>query len=355
MSRKVAPYLIPDVDQIELERRVRSRNISRKENERAYIVIESSKGRPPSEIAKELRTYANKVIFWRKAYQAKGLSGLEDRPKSGRSVIYDDTFKEKVLKRLSDPAPAGYGRWDAPLLAEELNCSVDAIWRLLKKEGIHLSRQRSWCISTDKNFAAKAADIVGLYLTPPINAIVICVDEKPSIQALERKTGYVETRNGELLRGIQSTYKRNGTLNLFAALEVATGLVNAKTTATKTREDFIAYMDEIVAEYGKDQELHVILDNYCTHKKNEHWLENNKNVTFHYTPTSASWLNLVEVWFGIFTRKSLTGASFSSTQKLSEHIHAYVNSVNKNPVPFIWKKRDVKGSQLKNNIVNLRN
>lgn len=355
MSRKVIPYSIPESDQIELERRVRSRNISRKENERAYIVIESSKGRGPSEIAKELRTYPNKVIFWRKAYESRGLAGLEDSPKSGRSVIYDKVFRDSVLKKLSEPPPAGYSRWDAPLLSKELGSSVDAIWRLLKKEGIHLNRQRSWCISTDKEFAAKAADIVGLYLSPPMNAVVICVDEKPSIQALERKTGYIQTGNKQLVRGVKSTYKRNGTINLFAALEVATGMVNAKTTKTKTREDFVQYMDELVLEYGTEQELHVILDNYCTHKKNDKWLESNKNVTFHYTPTSASWLNLVEVWFGIFTRKSLNGASFSSTQKLSEHIHAYVKAANENPVPFIWKKREVKGSQLKNNIVNLRN
>lgn len=355
MSRKVSPYPIPEADQIELERRIRSRNISRKENDRAYIVIESSKGRQPSEIAKELRTYANKVIFWRRAYQSKGLSGLEDKPKIGRTVIYDDAFNQSILKKISETPPAGYSRWDAPLLAAELNCSTDAIWRFLKKEGIHLNRQRSWCISTDKDFAAKSADIVGLYLTPPMNAIVICVDEKPSIQALERKTGYVQTRSGKLVKGIQSTYKRNGTVNLFAALDVATGIVNAKTTQTKTREDFIAYMDELVLEYGTEKELHVILDNYCTHKKNDKWLKDNKNVTFHYTPTSASWLNLVEVWFGIFTRKSLNGASFSSTQKLCEHIKAYVDSVNQNPVPFIWKKREVKGSQLKNNIANFRN
>ncbi|MDQ6482582.1 helix-turn-helix domain-containing protein, partial [Dyadobacter sp. LHD-138] len=178
MSRKVSPYPIPEADQLELERRIRSRNISRKENDRAYIVIESSKGRQPSEIAKELRTYANKVIFWRRAYQSKGLSGLEDQPKAGRAVIYDAAFNESVLKKISETPPVGYSRWDAPLLATELNCSTDAIWRLLKKEGIHLSRQRSWCISADKDFAAKSADIVGLYLTPPMNAIVICVDEK---------------------------------------------------------------------------------------------------------------------------------------------------------------------------------
>ena len=355
MSRKSSSFTIPENDFRELEKRLNSRNAARKDYERAYIVMESSKGRQPSEIAKELRTYPNKVIEWKKAYQQYGLSGLKDKAKSGRKKSYDQTFRDNVLKKISEPPPKGYGRWDAPLLAKELSSSEDAIWRLLKKEGIHLNRQRSWCISTDKNFTAKAADIVGLYLNPPVNAIVICVDEKPSIQALERKTGYVETNNGKVMRGIQSTYKRNGTVNLFAALEVATGTVTAKTTPTKTREDFLMYMDELVKEYGSERELHVILDNYCIDKKNDTWLITNKNVSFHYTPTSASWLNLVEVWFGIFTRKSLSGAGFQSTQKLEEHIKAYVEATNQQPAPFIWKKREVKGSQLKNNIVNLRN
>jgi transposase len=355
MSRKSSFFTIPENDFRELEKCVNSRNAARKDYERAYIVMESSKGRQPSEIAKELRTYPNKVIEWKKAYQQYGLSGLKDKAKSGRKKSYDQTFRDNVLKKISEPPPKGYGRWDAPLLAKELSSSDDAIWRFLKKEGIYLNRQRSWCISTDKNFTAKAADIVGLYLNPPVNAIVICVDEKPGIQALERKTGYVETNNGKVMRGIQSTYKRNGTVNLFAALEVATGTVMAKTTQTKTREDFLLYMDELVKEYGSERELHVILDNYCTHKKNDTWLTTNKNVSFHYTPTSASWLNLVEVWFGIFTRKSLSNASFESTQKLEEHIKEYVEATNQQPAPFIWKKREVIGSQLKNNIVNLRN
>lgn len=354
MSRKSSSFTVPENDFRELEKRLNSSNAARKDYERAYIVLESSKGRQPSGIAKELRTYPNKVIEWKKAYQQYGLSGLKDKAKSGRKKSYDQTFRDNVLKKISEPPPKGYGRWDAPLLAKELSSSEDAIWRFLKKEGIYLNRQRSWCISTDKNFTAKAADIVGLYLNPPVNAIVICVDEKPSIQALERKTGYVETNNGKVMRGIQSTYKRNGTVNLFAALEVATGTVTAKTTQTKTREDFLLYMDELVKEYGSERELHIILDNYCTHKKNDIWLTTNKNVSFHYTPTSASWLNLVEVWFGIFTRQSLSGAGFESTQKLEEHIKAYVEATNQQPAPFIWKKREVKGSQLKNNIVNLR-
>jgi transposase len=239
-------------------------------------------------------------------------------------------------------------------LSKELSASDDAIWRILKKEGILLHRQRSWCISTDRDFAPKAADIVGLYLDPPMKAVVLCVDEKPSIQALERKTGYIETRDGKIVRAYKSTYKRHGTLNLFAALHVATGQISTSVTEHKTRQDFLGFMDGIVAEYPHE-DVHVILDNYCTHKKNEEWLAAHPLVHFHFTPTSASWLNMVEIWFGIFSRKSLKGASFESKEALKEQIEAYSNAYNENSRPFVWRKREVKGSQLKNNIVNLRN
>ena len=136
---------------------------------------------------------------------------------------------------------------------------------------------------------------------------------------------------------------------------MATGKISTKSTKYKTREDFIEYMDEVVGEYQEDQEIHVILDNYSTHKKNEVWLSNHPNVHFHFTPTSASWLNQVEIWFGIFSRKSLAGASFRSTEELREQIEAYVNNYNKECKPFKWRKREVKGSQIKNNIDNLRN
>ena len=355
MARKSAPFTIPESDKVILGQWLTRRTVQRSNYERAYMVTESSKGRQPSEIARELKTYPNKVISWRKSYLATGLNGLKDKPRSGRNKVYSEDFKHRVLTMIGESPPKGYSRWDAKLLARELKSSEDIIWRILKKEGVHLNRQRSWCISTDKDFAVKAADVVGLYLNPPINAIVLCIDEKPSMQALERKTGFVKTENGKVMRGYQSTYKRHGTLNMFAALEVASGIVIAKTTETKTRIDFLAYMDELVKEYGPDRELHVIMDNYCTHKKNDEWLSRNKSVTFHYTPTSASWLNLVEVWFGIFTRKSLNGASFNSTEQLAEHIRAYVDDSNRSPAPFIWKKREVRGSQLRNKIDNLCN
>jgi transposase len=233
----------------------------------------------------------------------------------------------------------------------------------LRNEGIQLRRHRSWCVSTDPQFAAKAADIIGLYLNPPENALVLSVDEKPSIQApcssqgqaLERATGYVQTSSGKIVRGLKSTYKRHGTVNLFAALEVATGVIRGKTTQTKKRIDFQAFMSEIIVDQPVDRHIHVILDNYCTHKKNETWLAAHPNVTFHFTPTSASWLNQVEIWFGIFTRKALSGASFRSVEQLKHAIHDFTAAYNEHVAPFVWRKREVKGAQLHHTIVNLCN
>jgi transposase len=179
------------------------------------------------------------------------------------------------------------------------------------------------------------------------------VDEKPSIQAMERATGYVETDNGKIVRGCKSTYKRHGTLNLFAALQVATGLIQAATTTLKRRAEFLQFMDQIVADAPADQQLHVILDNYCTHKKCDAWLALHPNVHFHFTPTSASWLNQVEIWFGILSRKALRGASFKNVTELRLAIEAFIAAYNPNATPFKWRKREVKGSQLRNIIVNL--
>lgn len=335
-----------------LKRWASSKIISAYQHERAIMILESASGTPVNEIAKKLNTYSNKVIEWRNRYMSEGLSGLTDKPRQGRPTQHLN-LKQRVLKKLKERPPKGYARWDATLLSKELSASDDAIWRVLRKENIALHRKRSWCISSDKDFAAKAADIVGLYLNPPMNAIVLSVDEKPSIQALERKTGYIETRDGKIIRAYKSTYKRHGTLNLFAALQVATGHVSSSITERKTREDFLKFMDDIVEEYP-GQETHVILDNYCTHKRNEEWLANHPSVYFHFTPTSASWINMIEIWFGIFSRKSLSGASFTNKQELREQIEAYVKAYNENCKPFKWRKREVRGSQLKNNIENLR-
>ena len=181
------------------------------------------------------------------------------------------------------------------------------------------------------------------------------MDEKPSIQALERASGFVFTSSGKLVRGLKSTYKRHGTINLFAALNVATGTIRSKITTTKKRPDFQAFLDEVVADVPADREVHVILDNHCTHKKNDDWLAAHPNVHFHFTPTSASWLNQVEIWFGIMTRKTSRGASFDSIDQLTQAINDFIAAYNDKAAPFVWRKREVKGSQLRNTVVNLRN
>lgn len=355
MPKKVIIPSCSEQDLVKLKEWSKGRSQEARLVERAKIVLQCLEGDGVTKIASRLNIRPNTVIDWRRRFEKDGIKGLYDRPRSGKPVQYADEFRNQVLKTLEEPPPLGQACWDGPAVANRLKVSVDAVWRLLRKEGICLSRQRSWCVSTDPAFATKAADIIGLYLNPPQNALVISVDEKPSIQALQRETGYVQTDSGKIVRGLKSTYKRHGTLNLFAALEVATGTIHTRTTDFKKRVDFIAFMDQVISEIPVNKEIHVILDNYCIHKKNESWLAMHPNVFFHYTPTSASWLNQVEIWFGILSRKALKGASFSDREQLRRAIEAFVSAYGLNAKPFIWRKREVKGSQLRNTIVNLCN
>ncbi len=354
MPKKAAKISCSDEQRSELTRLASSRTLESRLVDRAKIILLSLDGIQNKDIAQRFGVRPNTITDIRKRFSKNGIQGLYDQPRSGKPKTYDESFRNKVLKLLESEPPSGHASWDGPLIAEKLKTSTHAVWRLLRKEGIQLSRKRSWCISTDPQFVAKSADIIGLYLNPPLNAIVILVDEKPSIQALERQTGYIKVSNGKIVRAYKSTYKRHGTLNLFAALEVATGKVFGKITKEKKRPDFILFLNEIIAGLPKKREVHVILDNYCTHKKNEEWLQKHPNVFFHFTPTSASWLNQIEIWFGIFTRKVLRGAGFENTIKLRDAIESYIKYYNKSPRPFIWKKREVKGSQLRDTIDNLR-
>jgi len=351
-------YQIPhcsDKDRLLIEEWAKSRTMESRLVERAKIIQRCLGGEPVKEIVRELKVRPNTVIDWRRRFDAKGITGLTDLPRSGKPPKYAVEFRNEVLAILEIPPPLGQSVWDGPAIAKHLGTSVHAVWRVLRKEGICLSRQRSWCVSTDPEFAAKAADIVGLYLNPPEKALVISVDEKPSMQALERSTGYVETDSGKIVRGFKSTYKRHGTLNLFAALEVATGAIHTETTKLKRRVEILEFMDKIMAELPVNREVHVILDNYCIHKRNDAWLAIHPNVFFHFTPTSASWLNQVEIWFGIMSRKALRGASFKSTEDLAKAINDFITVYGPTAKPFAWRKREVKGSQLTNTIVNLRN
>ena len=355
MPRKPAVLTTDEQTRRALEKLANSRTEEARIVLRSQLVLGCLQGLSLQKIAKEYRVESGTVIKWRNRFQQLGLSGLRDQARSGKPRTYDQLFEESVLRLLEERPPNGMSTWDGPTVAKHLKTSVDAVWRVLRKLGICLARQRTWCISADPEFASKAADIVGLYLNPPERALVIAVDEKPTIQAVERATGFVITRNHKVLRGLQSTYKRHGTVNLFAALEVASGQIRGKVTREKKRVDFLAFMEEVISQYSPEQELHVILDNHSIHKKVDQWLAHHENVKFHYTPTSASWLNMVEIWFGIFSRKVLRGGSFEGQENLTEKIMAYIAAYAEDAHPFIWRKREVVGAQLKNKLSNLCN
>jgi transposase len=278
----------------------KSRTVESRAVERARIILASLEGKEMQQVARELQVSVLTVSKWRRRFSLFGLRGLRDQSRSGKPVRYDTAFRNRVLAALEEAPPPGMSHWDGPAVAEKLDASVHAVWRILRREGIYLQRRRSWCVSTDREFAPKAADVVGLYLNPPWNALVLSVDEKPSIQAIERTSGYVETDSGKVVRGLKSTYKRHGTLNLFAALEVGTGQVKTKFTEYKKREDFRSYLNDVLADQPQDKEIHVVLDNYWPHKRNDDWLAKFEGrVQFHFTPTSASWLNQIEIVFSL--------------------------------------------------------
>ena len=282
------------------------------------------------------------------------LAGLADASRSGKPKTYGADAGRRILALLDRPPPAGSGRWTAPLLAKELgDISDQHVWRFLRAQRIDLAGRKFWCLSSDPEFAAKAADIVGLYLDPPDHAIVLAVDEKPAIEALERAQGYLKLPNGRSLHGQAHEYKRRGTTTLFAALEIATGAIKAKHTKRRRRLEFLDFMNEVVVDHP-DREIHVVLDNLKTHKpKRDLWLARQRNVHFHFTPTHASWLNQVEIWFSILARSTLAGANFTSVHKLRQAIDAFIERYNQHATPFQWRKTEVRPKHLVSRITDL--
>jgi len=236
------------------------------------------------------------------------------------------------------PPPAGRSRWTTRLLAKEIGLTSGCVSDLLRRQGLKPHLVRTYKVSRDPQFAAKVRDIVGLYLDPPTNAVVLSVDEKTSIQALERTQPPLPLRTGRATRHTHD-YKRHGVLDLYAALEVATGRVTHRLSSRHTAADFLAFMRHVVRAYP-GQELHVILDNSSSHRTPavRDWLTAHPRVHFHYTPTSASWLNQVEGFFGILGKQSLSLTDFPSKKALRDHLHAYMRAWKKNPTPFAWTK-----------------
>jgi hypothetical protein len=261
----------------------------------------------------------------------------------------------RILKLLDQAPPSNYASWSGSLLAQALgDVSARQVWRVLARHRISLQRRHSWCISTDSQFAAKAADLVGIYLSPPDQAVVLGVDEKPSIQAREHAQGYLRLPHGQALKGFSHEYERPGTTTLLAALNVATGQVKAGHYPRRQRRELLDFMNEVVADYPQ-QEIHVVLDNLSSHKpKRDRWRSRHPNVHWHYTPTHASWLHQIEIWFSILTRQALRGARFTSPRQVREAIDRFLAAYNAQAAPFEWRKSVVHNVGLKQYYGHLR-
>jgi|SRR5579862_615336 len=354
---KAAEIALTEEERVALQGWLRAGKTERRKHFRARVILKLAEGLSNAEVAQQCASRMATISKWRGRFAQHRLAGLEDAPRSGKPRLYDAAATAKrILGALDEAPPAGYARWNGRLLARRLkDVSEDQVWRVLRQHGISLERRRSWCISTDPYFAQKAADIVGLYLHPPQNAVVLCVDEKPHIQALERAQGWLKLPNGKALTGFNHEYKRHGTTTLFAALEVATGLVKSGHYARRRRVEFLDFMNGLLAHYPGRQ-LHVILDNLNTHKpKHDRWLARHKNVQFHFTPTHGSWLNQVEVWFSILVSQALAGASFTSPKQVRQRIDDFITAYNPEAHPFEWTKQVVFSKHPRAKYANLRN
>lgn len=354
MAQAATVVRIDDEERELLEGWVRSAKTEQRLAFRARVILAAAAGEGSVSIAKREQVRLNTVSTWRVRFAEKGIAGLQDQRRAGRPAVYGMEAERRILALLDAQPPEGYGSWNGRLLAKALgNVPAHVVWEVLRNHGIQLQRRRSWCISTDPEFAPKAAAIVALYLAPPENAVVLSVDEKPHIQALERAQGYLRLPDGKAVRGVSHEYKRHGTTTLFAAFNVLTGTVRGKHTERRRREEFLAFMNEVVADYP-GQEIHVVLDNLSTHKpKHDLWLARHPNVHFHFTPTHASWLNQVEVWFSILSRQALKHSSFRSAREVRDRIDAFIQSYNRDPHPFRWRAKAVRPSPPRPKIADL--
>jgi transposase len=310
---------------------------------RARMVLLAAGGMPNAQIARAVGVSRPTVIGWRDRYETGGIAALEDEPRSGRPAEIDEI--EVVVATLADggrpPERLGITHWSSRFLAAELGISFASVARIWRKWGIQPHRVETFKFSTDPQLEPKIRDVVGLYLDPPANAVVVSVDEKSQIQALDRTAPMLPVMPGLAARRTHD-YKRHGTTTLFAALEVATGKISADACYPRHRhQEFLAFLKKVAAAYPA-VDLHVVLDNYGTHKHPEvrRWLARpeNKRITLHFTPTGCSWLNMVEIFFGIITRQAIRRGTFTSVKELTSRIGQFIDAYNDRCRPFAWTK-----------------
>lgn len=338
MANHSRPIVLREADRAELERLQRSPSVPAGLSRRARVVLLLADAVSGAAVARMTGYTGVQVSRLRRRFVEEGLPGLGDKPRSGRPPSITARKRAQVVAQTLKPPREGLTHWSSRELAAKVGVSHSTVHRIWQAHDLQPHRVETFKFSTDPDAEEKIHDVVGLYVNPPTNAVVLSVDEKTQIQALNRTQPLLPLRPGLPARQTHD-YQRNGLTSLYAALEVASGTVVGECSPRHTGADFLRFLNVLGRRY-RTRSLHVILDNSSTHKTPEvqAWLTAHPRVRFHFTPTGASWLNMVEAWFSILTRKSIRRGSFDTVRALVKHIHKYIDRWNKNPTPFVWTR-----------------
>ena len=336
-GRPVEPLALEEDERLQLEAISRSRSMPHGLVRRARIILMTADGVPTTEIAKQCDASRPTISNWRKRFRDSGIAGLHDELKSGRPRSIDDERVAELITTVLESKPENATHWSTRSVAEATGVSKSQVHRYFQLFGLQPHRTKTFKLSNDPFFVEKVRDIVGLYLNPPEKALVLCVDEKSQVQALERTQpvlpmglGYVE--------GITHDYVRHGTTTLFAALDAASGRVLAQCKKRHRHQEFLSFLRHIDENVPQELDVHLILDNYATHKHSRvrAWLSKRPRFHVHFTPTYSSWLNQVERWFGLITQQAIRRGSHRNVRELIKNIENYVARHNEYATPLVW-------------------
>ena len=339
-SPKLVPLNLTDDERRTLEAWSRRRKTAQALAERSRIVLACAEGGSNSAVAADLGVSRDMVSKWRSRFAERRLKGLTDEPRPGRPRLIGDEQVEAVIAATLEQEPAGGDtHWSTRSMARSQGMSQAAVSRIWRAFGLKPHLVETWKLSTDPQFIEKVRDVVGLYMSPPENALVLCVDEKSQIQALDRTAPILPMLPTTPAR-MTHDYVRNGTTSLFAAFDLASGSVLAQPYRRHRSQEFLRFLKLIDGAVPKDLELHLVLDNYATHKTPaiKEWLLRHPRFHLHFTPTSSSWLNLVERWFAELTNRKLRRSAHRSVTEMETDIRKWINEWNKDPKPFVWTK-----------------
>ena len=336
------PKTHPDLtaeERAELDRLVRRRKTAQRLAQRARIVLESAEGLNDILIAKKLRITRETVGRWRRRFLKSRLDGLYDEPRPGAPRTIEDAKVEEIVVATLETTPKGATHWSTREMAKRAGVSRETVRRVWRAFGLQPHKTETFKLSNDPFFIEKVRDVVGLYMNPPERALVLCVDEKSQIQALNRTQPLLPMQPGQVERRTHD-YERRGTTSLFAALDVATGRVIGKCYRSHRTKEFLRFLRHVESEVPEDLDVHLVMDNYCTHKSEAvtRWLARRPRFHVHYTPTYSSWINQVERWFAMLTNRALKRGSHRSTIALERAIYEFLDAHNEDPQPFTWVK-----------------